>query len=95
MTKQRVLGSLKWFTVGSEYSFINSNDTRENMFAHQTRITRINPYNIKRSVVECQTVEFDVVAGGKGLYTPNVYAPDREPVQSSPYVVDRRRFWSH
>lgn len=59
-----------------EHGFINSNDTRENIFVHQTAITPSNPHMIKRTTGEGETVEFDIVAGEKGGEATNVTEPD-------------------
>ncbi|CAN7995285.1 unnamed protein product, partial [Ixodes pacificus] len=89
---ERVLGTVQWFNVKDGYGFINHNDTREDIFVHQTAITRNQPQKLTRTVYEDETVEFDVVVGEKGREAANVTGPDGEPVQCILYATDRRRF---
>lgn len=66
MTSQQVVGTVKGFNVKNRFSFINHNDTSEDIFVYHRAITRNNPQEIKWSVGGGKRLECRFHGGSKG-----------------------------
>uniref|UniRef100_H0XL40 CSD domain-containing protein n=1 Tax=Otolemur garnettii TaxID=30611 RepID=H0XL40_OTOGA len=82
----KVWGTVKWFNKRSGYGLISRNDTKEDVFAHQTAVKKNDHTKSLHSIGE--TVEFDVVEGEKSVEAADVTGPGGISVQGSNDTAD-------
>ena len=77
---KNIRGIVKWFNVKNGFGFITRNDTKEDIFVHQSSIILKNNSHKSSSLGDGEEVEFDVRKSEKGFEAVNVTGPNRQPV---------------
>ena len=84
-----IRGIVKWFNVKNGFGFITRNDTKEDIFVHQSNIILKNNYHKEPSLGDGEKVDFDVCKCEKGFEAVNVRGPKGQPVLGSEHATTK------
>ena len=75
--------------VKNGFGFITRNDTKEDIFVHQSNIILKNNYHKEPSLGDGEKVDFDVCKCEKGFEAVNVRGPKGQPVLGSEHATTK------